>query len=257
MMPNLSNFRELLKNTLYDRSQRNPEYSLRQFAKDLEIDPSTLVKYLNGKRVIGPKVIKSLGEKLHLSPEAINNFTRKYEQKRSVKTSTIHRDLGKDTYTMLESWEHTAIRMLILLKDFQSDPEWIANKLGITLKETETAIKRLLLTGYLRKDKDGNLYSVKKHTTFRGMKRNQELDQALTKRHQRILAKAQDSLDYRDEESQIWYNYIFPANKMAKKEQFIERFDKCRDAVRKSLTKGDEREEVYCLAISFFPLTEE
>ncbi|MGZ3742807.1 MAG: TIGR02147 family protein [Pseudobdellovibrionaceae bacterium] len=61
----LENYRHYLLSELENRKVRNPHYSLRAFARDLQTSPSRLSEALNGRRGIsselGSKFIKNLG----------------------------------------------------------------------------------------------------------------------------------------------------------------------------------------------------
>jgi len=59
-----SDFRLYLQNTLIERTSSNPSYSLRAFAKHLNIEPSALSKILNGKRRISKKMFTKISLKL-------------------------------------------------------------------------------------------------------------------------------------------------------------------------------------------------
>src|SRR3984957_9168996 len=53
-------FRMILQRELLLRCERNPQYSLRSFAKSLQIDPSTLSQILRGKRSITASLLQKL-----------------------------------------------------------------------------------------------------------------------------------------------------------------------------------------------------
>ncbi len=61
---NATAFRLYLKDQLALRQGRNPRYSLRSFARFLEVDSSALSKMMNGKRALGPKMMQRMFLKL-------------------------------------------------------------------------------------------------------------------------------------------------------------------------------------------------
>ncbi|HAZ13222.1 MAG: hypothetical protein A2X86_00670 [Bdellovibrionales bacterium GWA2_49_15] len=63
-------FRLYLKAQLAERQGRNPRYSLRSFARFLEIDSSALSKIMNGKRALGQKMMQRMGERLQKGPQS-------------------------------------------------------------------------------------------------------------------------------------------------------------------------------------------
>ncbi len=71
---NLEQFRLSLQSELVRRMRVNPKYSLRAFARFLEIDPSSLSQYLRGRRKFTEKQVETLALKLGLSPLEISSI---------------------------------------------------------------------------------------------------------------------------------------------------------------------------------------
>lgn len=67
-------YRELLLNELRRRQSTNPMYSLRAFARALDMDPSTLSKILRGKRDLSMRKAFDLTLRLQLPAETVNAF---------------------------------------------------------------------------------------------------------------------------------------------------------------------------------------
>ncbi len=83
-------FRSYLKSELEKRCQKNNQFSLRGFARLLEIEPSSLSKILNGKRRITASMFERLAKKLNLSPEEITSYLANVEIKdSSVRPSPV------------------------------------------------------------------------------------------------------------------------------------------------------------------------
>src|SRR4051812_29358035 len=68
-------FRLFLQEELLRRCRKNPQYSVRAFAKALGCDFSTLAKILRGQRPVGRITIRKFGAKLGLGPDQIQAFT--------------------------------------------------------------------------------------------------------------------------------------------------------------------------------------
>lgn len=82
-----SDFRQFLEDELARRSQNYPRYSLRAFARHLEVDSSFLSKILNGKRTVTMRTIRMFGERLNLNPEELQRFgeiSREKKMKRKL-----------------------------------------------------------------------------------------------------------------------------------------------------------------------------
>ncbi len=132
-------FKTLLNSELSKRIQKNPSYSLRAFAKDLDINDSTLSKYISGKRKISPQKIIALGKKLGLNDKSLteiasngNNLLNKNEINLSV-----------EKFNLMSEWYFDAI-IEIIKTDSSMDLKSIAKKLKITQVQTNSAVKQLI-----------------------------------------------------------------------------------------------------------------
>lgn len=77
-----SDFRQFLEDELARRSQNYPRYSLRAFARHLEVDSSFLSKILNGKRTVTLRTIRMFGERLNLQNEELQGFAEVSREKK-------------------------------------------------------------------------------------------------------------------------------------------------------------------------------
>jgi uncharacterized protein (TIGR02147 family) len=71
-----------------------------------------------------------------------------------IKHSGDPRQVDKDRWEILRSWHHWVIREMVLLKDFQNDPAWIASRLGrkITPVQARESLELLLRLNFLLLD---------------------------------------------------------------------------------------------------------
>lgn len=67
-------FREYLNTELESRTEDNENYSLRAFAKFLEIDPSLLLRIMTGKQSLSLNKAQEIAEKLKLDQEEREKF---------------------------------------------------------------------------------------------------------------------------------------------------------------------------------------
>ncbi|MGE5085032.1 MAG: DUF4423 domain-containing protein [Bacillota bacterium] len=77
-----SDFRQFLEDELARRSQNYPRYSLRAFARHLDVDSSFLSKILNGKRTVTMRTIRMFGERLNLPVEQLQVFAEVSREKK-------------------------------------------------------------------------------------------------------------------------------------------------------------------------------
>lgn len=62
-------FLNCLRENLDKKQRQNPHYSLRAFARDIDVHPSTLSAVIKGKRALPLKFAKTVARKLALSPK--------------------------------------------------------------------------------------------------------------------------------------------------------------------------------------------
>lgn len=150
----MNDFRLVLQQELVDRCRKNASYSLRAFAKSLDIAPSALSDMLNGKRPITPKTTRRLGLSLGFPLPKIQSFI---EGESGVKTSKEpdFAQITLDTFALMSDWYHYAILELMKVRHFKSDAAWIAKTLGVSKNEINAAVERLTRLGLIEIDAKG------------------------------------------------------------------------------------------------------
>lgn len=104
-------FRTFLEEELARRNQNYPRYSLRAFARELDVDSSFLSKILNGKRTVTLRTIRMFGERLNLSQDELARFgeiSREKKMKRKLerlleKMPTEEREMSTITINVDEA----------------------------------------------------------------------------------------------------------------------------------------------------------
>ena len=134
-------FRLWLQKQFTDICKRNSRYSLRAFAKNLEIDPSSLSQILSGKRKISNKIILNFCEKLSATPKDLKRFG--LIENNALADENFYQ-LSLDKFSVISEWYHYAILELTYVSGFKADYKWIARKLSITVEEAKSAIERLM-----------------------------------------------------------------------------------------------------------------
>ena len=182
----LSAFHQLQKN--------NSRFSLRAYAKRIGVSAGALSAMLNGKRVITKKMALKFADKLSLDPqeksEIINSFQNSATQK---KNAVNYLKLTTDQFRVIADWEHFGILSLLKTKNFQSNPQWIASRLGISVIKVNQAITRLVDLKLVSKNSKGVLSRTKNN--FRTS--DDIVDSCLQKANDVTLDLARQSL-YRD-----------------------------------------------------------
>ncbi len=251
-------YRDCLKAELDRRLRHNPRYSMRSFARAIEMDVGALSRVLAKKQTISLKTARKVADRLNLNPSEKEYFLLSVvEDRKSESVSKVVRSEGRamqpnpldhEIFRVLSELHHFAILVLTTTDDFQSDPRWIAKRVGISVMEAKLAIERLTNVGLLveeegvLKKSEGNLTTADKSVT----------SPALRKHQKDVLGQAIKSLDNDPIEERSMSGVtmaIDPARiEFAKKmiQEFIHN-------LATFLEDGDKK-EVYQLSISLFPL---
>jgi len=246
--------RDLLKTEMVRRSQKNPNYSLRAFAKSLEFSPAFVSKLLKGDRPFTESTIDRIAEKLALHPEQVSFYKKSLKSKKSDNAEIKemgYRQISLDQFQLIADWHHFAILELVTVKGFDPTPSWIANQLGINVYQASDALERLLRLGYLRKGPRGKIILVEENNTIIGpeiampaarTQQTQFLEKA-------IQALAETPLEKR---SQTASTMAIPSARIGEAKEIITEF---RRKLAALMQRPGERDSVYQLSVSFFPLT--
>ena len=247
-------FRIYLQQILVERCQKNPSYSLRAFAKNLKINHSMLSRILSSKRNLTKKMRIKLANSLNLSPEEITGFENGKVEKYLVASQNKHyKNLASDIFHLIAGWQHDAILEIPRVRNFQSNPKWIAKALGISINEVNASIERLQRLNLLKIDSRGRWKVVIEDST--NITSDDSTDAAARKLQKQILSKAIDSIDSTDikKRDNTSVTFAVDTSDIPQIKKLIKQFRRdLSEFVQPNEIKGDQ---VYQLAIAFFPLT--
>ncbi len=246
------NFRLFLQSELLRRSKANSSYSLRAFAKSLDIHHSALSRILRGKRGISRAAFESMVEALDLNPQDVQGFKQSLAFDEEP-TKQYFQDLTIDTFTVISEWYHDAILELMRTKNFKPDPKQISKSLGISLNEVNAAVERLVRLDLIEIVSKGKWIGHADHTEA-GIS-DAYTTSALKKNQQQILKMAIVAIGEVPREKR--HNI---STTMAIDIQDMEKIKKLINEFRRKLAKFAQRDkvqadEVYQFGICFYPLT--
>ncbi len=185
-----------LKDTLLKRQRVNSRYSLRAFAKDIDLHPSTLSNVIKGKRALPLKSAAGVVEKLSLSPKEKTYFMESLLRvKTNIDNIAINRFddrfmLDESYYRIIAEWEHFAVLELFEIAS-QVNREVVASKFNITLERAESVLNNLLFSKLIYKDEYDNYQK-----TNQGVKTTEDVKcQALKESHKETLSIGIQKLD--------------------------------------------------------------
>jgi uncharacterized protein (TIGR02147 family) len=258
----MTTYRDILKSEFETRKIKNQFYSIRAFARDLEIPASHLSRILRGQKnlssdraeVIAPKIFKQKG-KQRLFIETVRSESAKSQKVRNHSekilstnmTLTEPTNITDEKIFFLKNWYMVAILELSHLVKTLDIPT-VCLKLGIDKDQAQTAIDRLLKLGLLQ---FSNHKLIATETKF--VSTTDIPSEAIRSFHKEMITQAIVALD----EKPITERYITGQTvPIAKKDlqafkDLILQFQKDISQLAKTSTADD----VYQMNMQFFSLT--
>ena len=231
-------FRVILQAEFSRRLRVNERYSIRAFARYLQMDSSTLSRLLAGKKQVSEKKISQLCKKMGIQNPLEQNENSDFES------------VDVDIFTIIADWHHYAILDLVQIKSFKSDTKWIARKLNIENHQAQAAIERLLRVGMLKKENDILLKAQSFYTNYK-----EGFTAAALKEYQRqIIQKALHAVDNCQQERKDITSITIAADS----KKLSEAKDKIKIFRRElcSFLEDGEKDSVYHLAMQLYPVTD-
>jgi uncharacterized protein (TIGR02147 family) len=178
---------ELLKDEFTKRASRNPMYSLRCFARDLDVQAGALSQFMNFKRNVSNNYFQKIKTGLKLDEHAVEEARDEFMYGKRSKVV-----LQEDQYDLLRNWVYLAILELTTVDGFLPEILWISEKLKIEEDICREVIKNLFSMGAL-KEEDGKWIDSFEDVTFIT---NEDMDIECGRVFQKqILNKAMSSID--------------------------------------------------------------
>lgn len=262
-----SSYKDILHEELVKRKKNNPAYSVRAFARDLEILSPRLNNILNDKQGLSVEAAKKISSKLNLTDKKKKWFylsvgslhSRSEKEKDQFKKrifelkeeAKVYSEINLDFFSVISEWYHFGILELINLTHFKNDIQWIASTLDITPDQVMTAIQRMKKLDLI-KEEHGQLKS-----NFKFLATPSEIpSEALKKQHTEIMQKALVALKTQSVETRE-----FSVNKMTiNKSQLPHLKERLKDLRREFVFQAEKdsyKDAVYCLSMQFFSLTQD
>lgn len=258
-------YQSILSYELQRRMSKNSRYSLRAFARDLNMSPTLLSLVLRLQRGLSVKKLDQIFKVIPLSEldqklfelSVLFQHARSSKEKDNAKkqigsllTEKNIKQLELENYKMAFDWEHLAILSLTKVKDFKSDMKWIAERLSLPEKNIEKAVLRLIKFGLLEITLD-NKFQMGHQNIIISQKGDYKY---LKNMHAQVLKRAQMSLQETPIDQTSFSSMIFCINK----EQFAyakEEVKKFRRRLMEEIQlESKTAERVYCMSVQLFPL---
>jgi uncharacterized protein (TIGR02147 family) len=194
-------------------------------------------------------MVLKISEGLKLKAEIIEKYINAMD---SAEVSTKkYEQLAFDTYKTISEWFHFAILELVSVKNFDQSPKGVAKLLNITVEQAQEALERLVRLKLLKVDVNGRLNRTSHFLTTTEHHFTNDalvnLQSGLMERSLFALRKV--AFDRRDHSSMTM---AINSKRLPEAKRRIKKF---RRALCEDLQVESDRDSVYQLLISFFPLT--
>lgn len=235
------------------RKSKNNRYSLRSFARALDVSPASLSQILNGKRKLTAPVAAQIASRLvphQVSSDQLLHLLlpQPVSQMRAKKTSYVTRELELETFRFICDWYHFAILGLSHVRNNRWNVSWIARMLGITCNEAQAAMDRLRKLDLVRTKGVGFEQNSAPLRTPEDIQSH-----AIRAFHMQNLRHAEHALEAVDVDRRDFSAVVVAVDETnlihLKKE--IRKF---RDRIEK-LSKLGSRDTVYTVAVQLFPVS--
>lgn len=231
-----------------DRKERNPRYSLRAFAGQLQISPAQLSQLMSGKRHLTAKMAGLISSRLQLSPRERRRLIEDSFQLSKPETQAWSVRLAEDRFQLIADWRHLAILALTYVNENRCDAGWIALKLKIPKVEAKDCLDRLIRLKMIAVKQEkmsqvGNPFSVQSPTG----------SEAIQRFHKQLLVLAEEKLTTTPVGERDFSAVVFAADpkKLNKIRRLIEEMQS------EAMEKMKPAKSIFVLSCQLFPLKPE
>jgi len=176
----MNTYREALQHAFDQRMRLNPRYSLRAFARDLELSPGFVSQVLSGKRGLNLKSAAEVFKKLGVSATQqrlysleIQKHQKRSESKKLLVQKQIEttlqqaqaRLIQQEEFKQISHWSAIAMLQLLRLKDSPRKNKtewcnWAAKKLNIQTALVKSTLDTLIEMKLVSEDRRAGLVVI-------------------------------------------------------------------------------------------------
>jgi uncharacterized protein (TIGR02147 family) len=263
----MESYQSYLQQEFDRRLRRNGSYSLRAFARDLQVPPSNLSEVLKRKRGISFKTASRICRNLRWNPAERDYFLALVEathgrseaarnsahaRLKALQTAHGFSEVSLETYEVISDWIHFALMEFSELASASFSLRSVARRFRLAPGKVRDALARLEKLGLIEKKRGRQL---RWQQTAKDLATPEHVSsQPIREHHARILDEARCALENVPPEDREFSSLIFAVERSkiaeAKRELATFRRRFCKDLSDQSLNK----DRVYCLSLQLFPL---
>lgn len=263
MIYSQGDYRSILEQRYTERHSRNPSYSLRAFARDLEISVSRLSEVMNRLGHLSAQSADQIAHRLDFDDDerayfrdlvdaqtARSEAQREQAQLRLLKYrfADDETQVTMDQFKLIAEWYHFAILELFKTKAFVCTPKRIAAALDLSEDDAAEALARLERLQFV--EKKAGSYRLVRARTFTDSKSR---SQALRNFHARVLEKAAEALGTQVRAERVSLAAIGAVG-LDQIEGVRGEINQLAQTFVAKHTKQEDADHVYCLSVNFFRL---
>ena len=249
-------FQQILLEAMSQAKVRNPAYSLRAFARRLEISPAALSEIMAGKRRVSANLARRILERINTNPSDLEVVFSSLSLEKSSSAALTGKDqikqvtiLSNDRFKIVSEWYHFGILSLMETANFDGSVANISSRLNVPRRDITAAIKRLERLGMLQRSEAGVLeLTGQEFHSSDGVPSS-----AIRASHASSLDMAKTSLEVDPVSIRDITTVTIAINpdELETARKIIRKF---RADIAKALGKG-EKSEVYMINVNVFPLS--
>ncbi len=250
-------YQNILQKELEKRRKRNAHYSLRAFAKFLEVSPSTISEVLAGVRGLSSNKAFLIMEKLELSVESKKIFLDSLELSRQLRRKNVRRsaevvELSPRQFQQIAQWQTYAVLGLLKTQLAKTPlaqlPKRLVKYLRITRDEAQQSLLKLIKLGLVQVEAETiTAVAESPHVP------EQLSSTVLRKYHGQVLQQARHTLK-RESFEECFFGSSALAINPDKYAEAVERLKRLREDLRLLTAKG-QPQQVYHLGVQFYPMS--
>ena len=255
-----------LSAVLKERKSQNSSYSLRAFARDLGLSPTTTSHFLNSKIKITPKIMSQIVSSLKLPKKQERYFKllATFEGTKSEdvriellsqlktysKVWTVVESAKSHQWNLLEHWFILPVLEFLPIIRKKTEIKEIAKRLNLKIEDVEMSIEALIQSGIVFENSEGQYLRTNKQIIFDSA----QPDLGLQSFHRQMLMKARSALVEQDNHEKFVGSETF-AVASENISEIKEILETCFQQVLAICQKPQNPTDVYHLGIQMFNLT--
>ncbi|UXR64113.1 TIGR02147 family protein [Bdellovibrio bacteriovorus] len=242
----------LIKSHLADIQTRNPQFSLRSFAKKVGVSASTLSQALHGKRVMNKSTVKKV--LTEIAPQdakawdCLEAFKDFYPATKTLPQEILSQRIPEDELMFFKKWYHLAMVTFFDSAHYDGSVQSIADYFGISFTEAQEAVDRLKRLGIVQEHQERLRNTAQFYFTDRS-----RLAESIHTSKTEALKNAVQVLESNKAKDTSDFSMMFTVFDPSLVPEAIEYIDKMKKGFAKRFKGKGDKSAVYQLSIQLMP----